>query len=109
MNQQDELAQDIRAVDGNHLLGASELAERLIERGWFRPRVVETESESGGLEALWTMPVGTSIECGSGMLWRKVATGMYGWAGTGVSHHCQPEVFMRDTPLTVLFLPEEKP
>jgi hypothetical protein len=75
--------------------------------GWSRPRVVETETESGALEALWTMPVGATIECGSGMLWRKVSTGMYGWVGTGVSHHCQPEVFMRDTPLTVLHLPEE--
>jgi hypothetical protein len=31
-----ELANDIRAVDGNHDLGAGELAARLVERGWRR-------------------------------------------------------------------------
>ena len=30
------LANDIRLVDGNHDLGAGELAARLIERGWQR-------------------------------------------------------------------------
>lgn len=29
-----ELAADIREVDGNHDLGAAEIAEKLIERGW---------------------------------------------------------------------------
>lgn len=85
------------------------VAQVVLAAGYSRPRVVETETESGALKALWEMPIGTTIECGSGMLWRKVATGMYGWVGTGVAHHCQPEVFMRDTPLTVLHLPEEKP
>jgi hypothetical protein len=30
------LAADIRAVDGNHDLGAGALAEALVERGWRR-------------------------------------------------------------------------
>lgn len=32
-----EMAMDIRAVDGNHDLGAAELAEKLVERGWAKP------------------------------------------------------------------------
>lgn len=32
-----ELAADIREVDGDHKLGASALAEKLIERGWVKP------------------------------------------------------------------------
>ena len=31
-----DLAADIRAIDGNHELGAGALAEALIERGWTR-------------------------------------------------------------------------
>jgi hypothetical protein len=37
------LAADIRAVDGNHDLGASALAEALIERGWSQRSTAEVE------------------------------------------------------------------
>lgn len=48
----DELAQDIRRVDGNHDLGAGRLAEKLAEKGWVKIpglRVIEDLAE---LEAL---------------------------------------------------------
>lgn len=32
----EELATDIRAVDGDHALGASQLTEELLRRGWTR-------------------------------------------------------------------------
>lgn len=35
----DELAQDIRRIDGNHGLGAGELAERLFALGWRRYKI----------------------------------------------------------------------
>lgn len=32
-----DLATDIRAVDGSHDLGAADLAEKLVEKGWTKP------------------------------------------------------------------------
>lgn len=127
MNQRDELAQDVAAAvfEAADTLACADIesstdavlvghfdmrkaADHLIGLGYFRPRVVETEGV-GALETLWVLPVGTIIECGSGMLWRKVKPGMYGWAGTGEGSRAQPDVFMHDIPLTILHLPEETP
>lgn len=51
----DELAADIREVDGNHSLGASALADLLVDRGWSKPRTVNSAAE---LDAL---PVGSVL------------------------------------------------
>lgn len=98
MNQHDELAQDIRAVDGSHSLGAGELAERLTERGWSRPRVVET------IEELEALPVGSVV--------RDRLTEVHelfndGWVECGYAAAFDAEALA--LPATVLYLPEEKP
>lgn len=46
----DELAADIREVDGNHSLGASALADRLVDRGWSKPRTVNSAAELDALK-----------------------------------------------------------
>ncbi|RDI32435.1 hypothetical protein DEU38_103168 [Rhodococcus sp. AG1013] len=100
MNQQDELAQDIRAVDGNHSLGAAELAERLIERGYSRPRVVETIAE---LEAL---PEGSVIYSANAFPLEKVPNEF------GTPWAYGPKLVSNRSvqlPATVLYLPEETP
>lgn len=107
MNERDELASLVYAHGLNGT--PNSVADAILAAGYSRPRVVNAETEAAALKALWEMSIGTTIECGSGMLWRKVSTGMYGWVGTGVAHHCQPEVFMRDAPLTILHLPKETP
>lgn len=43
----DALANDIRAIDGKHELGAGELAEKLIELGWTKGGKAEYPYESG--------------------------------------------------------------
>ena len=45
----DELAADIREVDGNHSLGASALADRLVDLGWSKPRTVNSAAELDAL------------------------------------------------------------
>ena len=47
----DELAADIREVDGNHSLGASALADLLVDRGWSKPRTVNSATELDALPA----------------------------------------------------------
>lgn len=51
----DELAADIREVDGNHSLGASALADLLVDRGWSKSRTVNSTAE------LMTLPSGSLI------------------------------------------------
>lgn len=51
------LANDIRTVDGNHDLGAGELAARLIERGWTRAL---PESADEGLRTRLRTAIGTT-------------------------------------------------
>lgn len=41
----EKLAQDIRAVDGDHTLGAAELAEKLVDLGWLQPVVDASATE----------------------------------------------------------------
>ncbi|QXW04028.1 hypothetical protein [Rhodococcus globerulus] len=50
--QRNELAADIRAVDGNHDLGAAALADKLAELGWSKPRTVETPDDLDSLPEL---------------------------------------------------------
>ncbi|MGF7125034.1 hypothetical protein [Rhodococcus sp. BE178] len=98
MNQQDELARDIRAVDGGHSLGAAELAERLAERGYSRPRVVET------ITALRALPMGAVVRTPNGLVFQRFHS--Y-WGLTG-----DPNEFPTQDitlPATVLHLPEETP
>ncbi|WP_139794562.1 hypothetical protein [Prescottella equi] len=102
MNQRDELAQDIRAVDGSHSLGAGELAERLTERGWSRPRVVET------IEQLVELPVGAVVLTEQGGVYEARSTVPYQtWRETGSRYvHTPADLAL---PATVLYLPEEQP
>lgn len=44
-DKREELAQDIRIVDGSHALGAGALAEALVERGWTRQGPITDEWE----------------------------------------------------------------
>ncbi|NKR90570.1 hypothetical protein GS483_00310 [Rhodococcus hoagii] len=102
MNQQDELAQDIRAVDGNHSLGAAELAERLIERGWSRPCVVETVAD------LDDLPKGTVVLTEQGGVYEAGDPGFdRDWWETG-QEWTQASMDLA-LPATVIHLPEETP
>jgi hypothetical protein len=55
MNQlADALANDIRSIDGKHDMGAGELAEKLIERGWQRTPPDELAALRGAMERITT-------------------------------------------------------
>lgn len=93
----DELAADIREVDGNHSLGASALADLLVDRGWSKPRTVTSAAE---LDAL---PVGAVVHSAAGTIAAKldrtegVVFGIhrsFQWSGLAL-------------PATVLFTPGE--
>ncbi len=69
------LANDIRIEDGNHDLGAGELAERLVERGW---RKSGDSLDAAWAEAEAALPEGMDLELcartnGLGDEWRYVA------------------------------------
>lgn len=96
MNQRDELAQDIRAVDGSHSLGAAELAERLAERGWSRPQVVET------IEGLEALPDGSVVRDEEACICERDADG---WLITGSRNgYIHRDILL---PVTVLYVPQE--
>jgi ubiquinone biosynthesis protein UbiJ len=48
----DALANDIRSIDGKHDMGAGELAEKLIERGWQRTPPAEAAALRAEVERL---------------------------------------------------------
>lgn len=47
MTQVDDLAEDIRTIDGKHELGAGELAEKLIELGWSKKTLSDVKLDYG--------------------------------------------------------------
>lgn len=55
----EELAADIRALDGNHDLGASELATALTELGWTKVPIVLQSYREGHLVDVFYPPTGT--------------------------------------------------
>jgi hypothetical protein len=74
------LAADIRAVDGNHDLGASALAEALIERGWSQRSTAEVERlrEDAELGRAWreceaALPVSYMLQIDGAEGWEAVA------------------------------------
>lgn len=94
----DELAGDIREVDGNHSLGASALADRLVDRGWSKPRTVNSAAE---LDAL---PVGSVVR--DKVEWVGEIVTVAGrkhvfWAG----NECEAGLDEIALPATVLFTP----